>query len=310
MRATITRKRPRIATKEENADEYLNTDTRYAYQARTDYAVALLNPFKLMSVRIPDLSCYPTAVYTHQRNFNWVVTPAANTTNNQILVVYFGGGGNTFYQFYQGDANNPSFGSLTNNTWEPSILDTSLNQRFRTSRLVTAGVRMKFSGNDSNNQGTVTIVPVPAGVATPSQNLDTTLWRTGNMGELNQIPGALLAPITSGCVYRYQPQDADSFKMVTTHATAATVLTSNPFGAVIIATSGIAANSTFIVEIAASYEAIQSDINTGIDAAKGPADPVAQAFGMDIAGRSSNVFTVESERMNIEAPIRQVLKGY
>jgi len=310
MKATISRKRPRLATKEENADEYLNTDTRYAYQARTDYAIALLNPFKLMTVRIPDLSCYPTAVYTQQRNFNWVITPVGNTTNNQVLVVYFGGNGNTFYQFYQGDGNNPSFGNATNNTWEPSILDTSLNFRCRSSRLVSAGVRIKFSGNDSNNQGTMSIAPVPAALAKPTQDLGDNMWKTADMGALNQVPGALLAPITSGGVYRYQPQDADSFRMVTTSSTAGTLLTSDPFGAVIIALSGVASNSTFIVEIAATYEGIQADINTGIDSAKGPADPVAQAFGMDIAGRSSNVFTVDTERMNIEAPIRQVLKGY
>jgi len=310
MRATITRKRPRIATKEENADEYVNADGRYAYQKRTDYAVTLLNPFKMMQVRIPDLSCFPTGVYTQERNFIWPVSSAGAANNNQILVVYFGAG-NSFYNFYQGDANNPSFGQMTNGTWAPGILDGGIETRYVSSRLVSAGVRIKFTGNDNNNQGTLSVVPAPRSLVTaPAAALSNNIWNTANMGALNQVPGALLAPITSGAVYRYQPQDATAFQMNDCYSLSTQLDDVPCYAAVIIATSGLSATSSFIVEIAATWEGICANTNNGTDAAKGPADPVAQAFGMDQAGRAANVFTVESERMNIDAPIRQVLRGY
>jgi len=310
MRATITRKRPRVATKEENVDEYLNDDGKYAPQKRTDYALTLLNPFKLMTVRIPDLSCFPTGVYTQQRNFNWVVSSVAAATNNQILVVYFGSG-NTFTQYYQGDANQPAFGQMTSTTWAPGILDPGLDTRYYSSRLVSAGVRVKYSGNDNANQGTFTTVPVPRSLLpTPATDLTNQLWDTGSMSALQSVPGGMLAPVTSGAIWRYQPQDATAFQMNPTFTTAAQLDDYGCYGAVIIAASGVAANSTFIVELAATWEGICVGINNGTDSAKGPADPVAQAYGMDIAGRSANVFTVDAEARNIEGPIRQVLKGY
>lgn len=292
--------------------DVMSVNTPYAPQGRSDYALTLLNPWKKMQTRIPDLSSFPTATFSIESKFPWTVQSGATlATNNQILLItlasqpvieYFGGSG--------AGANQGVVSTVT----APAVVDTSITTRYKTARLVSAGVRIRFAGNDTNTVGQIYAMAVPAdrnqsGVAhTAGSTLDLSADTV-----ISAQPGIQISPLVEGVELRYQPQEANNFNFWSVNNSAFAYNAVFAFGSFMIYATQFsnAAQPQFTVELTANYEALPIANNIGLEAMKGPNDPVAQAHGMEVVGRAANVFTATpaSEAINIVAPIRSLMSG-
>lgn len=300
----IVRKRPRTQHLQSNVDEYLNDEAAPNRQGRLDYAMTLINPFKNMGARIPDLSCFPTVTIQQTQNFSW--SPTGNlAANQQGLFINFAS--QPSWSFINGDAV-ATYGLTKDGLASTGVKfsDPALLAKVSQVRLVSAGVRISWAGNEANNQGQIIAVPLPRTLSYQRTDWKTT-FATDNEA-LNDMPGAYMGPMSAGLVYRYQPQDSLNFQMVDTMQTSPTLWGQVGFGGVYIQTSGAGAGPVFLVEIVGNYEGIPAS-NSSLVRATSPADPVSQAFGMSTASSLSNVFSRTNEKQQIEAPVRKILQS-
>lgn len=289
----------------------MSVNTPYAPQGRSDYALTLLNPWKKMQTRIPDLSSFPTATFSIESKFPWTVqggtTPA---TNNQVLLITMNS--QPVIEYVVGDGGAAQGAPSTVNA--AAVADASIQTRYKSARLVSAGVRIRFAGNDTNTVGQIYAMAVPFDRAGSSltHTAGATLDLSSNL-IIGQQPGIQISPLVEGVEVRYQPQEANNFNFYNVSNTVGGYVGSAAFGQFMVFATAF--NNTvqpqFTVELTANYEALPIANNIGLEAMKGPNDPVAQAHGMEVVGRAANVFTATpaSEAINIVAPIRSLMSN-
>lgn len=285
-----------------------------ARQARTDYAATLINPELSLGARIPDLACYPTAVWTTEYHQPITISNGATTTNNQILALAL----NTCPQIncYTG-TNGTSPGTLVTTTTPGSsstpilIGDTvaAYQGRYKSARLVSAMIKMTWAGQDNATEGTIlgtyqvpeygsTVAPATVNFAQASA------WAT--------LPDAYTGPLKNGIVMRYKPVDAGSFDMQPMYSQPSVGLA--PMGTwwgffyINIIPAATTASTTFQLDVICNWEGTLTSNVQGIKTGMSGADPGALAHGLNAAGSSDQAFaaTASSWSKNVDGVLRSV----
>lgn len=295
----------------QGADVALATSHYVVKQGRQDYAMTLIDPWAKLDCRIPDLACFPTATYTVEHNFEWnVAATNVATTNTQLLRVFMHG--SAYYGFY--NAFNITTGAPVASSqqqlpaFNTGTIPNGISSLYKSARVVSAGIKVSWAGNDSVTTGTIYSCYVPSdqgytsgqnqvGFATPSA------WT----GQQEMYMG----PMRLGAMCRYKPQDSASFDMLGTGAIPFADTTYIPgFGSFYIGVNAPldTAGLKFNVNLVINYEALVVGSNLGIDTGVSDADPAALAHGLNIAGRSLSAFgaSASSEENNVRAPARLV----
>lgn len=296
----------------QGTDLALATTHYVVNQSRADYALTLVDPWAKLDCRIPDLACYPTATFTIDHVFEWnpdVTTVAA--ANSQLLRV--GMHGSSFGCFYpafnvtggvSGDVK--GFSALPS---MPSGITGGIATLYKSARVVSAGIKVTWAGNDSNTTGTIYCTYVP-GDATSVVAARPVLYDTA--AAWTSVNEHYMGPMRLGCIARFKPHDTGAFDMKTTAAiTAADASTYPQFGDFYVAVNpgtGVT-GLKFNVQLSINYEGLVTGNNVGIDTGVSAADPVALAHGMNVAGRCLTSFaaTAASENDNIRTPSRLVV---
>lgn len=309
----------------------ITSDKYVIRQGRTDYAMTLIDPFKRIPVRIPDLASYETVTFTNELHGQWKVSPTSETTavGNQILVVNLSPGG--WVSTYSG-------GTGTNTTGAGSapftqqIGGSNTQTRYKAARLVSAAVKITYSDNDTNTAGEILGAFIPADYGCLSRN-DTGLYNwTGGAGlDANGYPvganydlstdvsngGAKLkslvanyyeGPLRSGVMIRYKPQDALSFNMDTIKANTGTTVYTQTFGVFVIECLPVTATTMMQVDIVCNYEGVLKNNDLGLLTGVSESDPGALAHGINAAGKSATAFasTGGSLALNVDSVIKSV----
>lgn len=305
MKGTLTRSTyPTDYKKREYLREALESKLHIAYQKRTDYAKTLLDPWSKMQVRTPDLSSYPTLTWSQEANFVWTVnTSSINGTNSEILVVALAGTTyNNCLRYYcaGGSVTAGSWGHYSNGLTEvgPNKEATS-----KLARTVSAGVRVSFAGNDSNCSGTLKAYTIPYARTITSTN---TLADWVAQETTENLPDFIQVPLTKGVNVRFSPRSSLDFNMVGTKKAETWNMASDCLFQylMVIEASGVADNTPLMVNIVCNQEGL-SAVSGVAEAQRGPSDPQAAGFGMEIGGGMPQCFPGDdlSVKQNISSPI-------
>lgn len=285
-------------------DAYLAL-SKVAPQARTDYARSLLNPFLRLPVRIPDLCSYPTAVVTQESHVTWTPNNHTSNTNTNMFLIMITSSfqANAWYSTAQGMDFPGQYGWLTNGATPLEVGVTKIAS-YKQARVVSAGFRVTFAGNDSNSQGTLRACTYAGGINLTGAGVGTDI---GSATVLQQQQDFTQVPLTKGLIGRYAPRDSDDFVMREIKAGMSGTLTNytDPWCFVIEAT-GNAANVPLHVDIVVNWEALLGPDGVTQDAAKGPCDPQAAGFGMEVCGALPGIFPGDDDsvREHITYPMK------
>lgn len=293
-------------------DETIKDKKVPAKQGPTDYAHSLIDPWSAVQPRIPDLSCYPTAVAREEAHFTWTVDTSGTATNAQILVVelseYLG------YFYCQGPAG-ASAGGYNTGTLSAKGIGGDLVSRFDKFRVVSAGARVRFADNDSATKGVIYAITIPG--TNDDANLGTSQGspyvNCSNLGPLDLSTdaqwaaqkGVYMGPLVHGAVARYQPNDAFSFTMVRPYASASTAQITN-YGKLIFYVTGLANGTILQVDIVANIEAIPVSNNIGIAVAPSPTSTNSLEAGLAVASGAENTFG--NNAMEVDQNVTGVLR--
>lgn len=226
------------------------------HQSRTAYAETLINPEMQLEVRIPDMSCYPTACFTAEKHISYPVIKYNDTTDNCILVVPLQG--NPGIEYFQGYYSNQSGGTgtpgnkSTGNSNPASNFNpvlSSISTKFMSARLVSAILKVTWAGNDSQTSGHIYGAHVVStNTMTGATQLNgTDVYRNstwnGTLGATlanpplydkaawARLPDFHSGPMSKGVCLRYKPVDASAFSMDTVFSdTQLDITGSNPTG--------------------------------------------------------------------------------
>lgn len=317
-------------------NDVLSHKSKLAPQRRTAYAETLINPFKEMPVRIPDLSSYPTATFSQELHYTWTVNTLTTNANNQLLVIQMGQ--DMIYYHCQGSLSAVVKGAKTGaaaiadfGNAPVAIGDTDLDSRWLKYRVVSAAAQVKFADNDTNTKGLISGIFIPGdmintavqntgvqqgqfniswGGSGSTGNFDS-LYNLTSMDKINKYAGACTAPLVDGMTVRYAPCDGSSFEMVpVTDATVALVAGARGqqnFGSLVFCVEG---HSDVVLQVTVSIncEGIPKSDVIGIETAKGPSDPSAAGHGMEVAGGLATAFPADPKSVasNITTPLRLV----
>lgn len=258
------------------------------------YAATLLDPFTFKGVRIPDLSCFPTATLNTEVTGLWSpVVTAANNTQAFVFDLCPDGGGQC--QLVLGENSSGTKGNrdtagtnfISGSTGKANFT-ASVQDRFAAARLVSAGIKVEFAGNDSTTKGSLNIVALTSNGVDVSGDAaaSTTYW-----SNITEPLLAVTAPYKrrnfyAGPAYKgvhgtYRPMDGGSFVMATTKL-------ASPFsyGGFVVSLSGLGIADTapsFIVSMCCNWEGIVSDNTFGMEQEAVYANTASLEAGMGAA---------------------------
>lgn len=260
-------------------------------QPKGDYARTLIDPFGVSGVRIPDLSCYPTATYRSEKQISWVPQFDGTGTNSSTAMV-IDLSPDPQYQLLKGaECSDAGKRRLLNPTGSSvpeykAPLSTNLGTRFARARLVSAAVIVRYSGNDSECQGTISIVNDCGSVV------------DGNLNLLNDVSAANVnnataqklfykGPLKNGAAAVYRPLDSAAFAMKK-------IDTSWCYGQFVISIQGAKVTANLLplleVHIVANFEGVISDNTAGVDEEAFAMDTQATEYGLSAATVHSSCF--------------------
>lgn len=253
-------------------------------QPKGDYARTLIDPFGVSGVRIPDLSCYPTATYRCEKQLSWV--PQYSTTTDSSTAMVIDLCPEPQYQLLNGPestipgvrrAANPPQTAVPNYIGD---LSTGLQTRFDRARLVSAAVIVRYSGNDTECQGSIAIVNECGSVLDANLNIANNVT-AGTVSDPTQQKVFYKGPLKNGAIAVYRPLDSAAFAMKKTDSTTC-------FGQFVISITGTAKTAANLtpqldVHIVANYEAVVKDNTQGIDEEAFAMDTEATEYGLSAA---------------------------
>lgn len=198
------------------------------YQSPSSYAQSLLDPFKYQDVRIPDLSTHPTGVFSVTKDLTFTYNAATSSSDGGSAWL-IGLGSVPFYQTVVPAANG--------NRIQGVDLAGKCRTNFSQARLVSAGVVMRYNGNDSNCSGNITCAvlsaldpvggktaidgsgvvastPIHASASTfvAGSNKASEFWeKVGDGSSLAAVRNSYFGPVVDGCRMTYRPLDSDDF---------------------------------------------------------------------------------------------------
>lgn len=296
-------------------------------QGRSDYAMTLINPFIYLNARVPDLACYPTAVFTVRKTFPFTVKNTNDLNNQGIIHIALATLPTmTYHQNRNGGTPGNFVGGSTTYLGDPNNYTST---KYRASRLVSAMLKVSYAGSDTDTEGLISATYIPpemtakvtTGTATntyggmdPQQNLSIYGYcYTADTWEMAR--DYYSGPLKNGAVARFKPVDSSSFDMrpISNNSPAGSGLsftTPYSFGDIICEIApGLSTTSTTVqVEISLNFEALlastMSDANIGISGA----DPIALAHGLNAAGMSATAFsaTQASWARNVDDVLRSI----
>lgn len=285
-----------------------STHVYNARQARTDYAATLIDPTLNLGCRIPDLACYPTAVWTteYHQPFQFINTNTA--TNNMVMQVSLMTCPRV--QCYQG-SNGTTPGALTTtgpasaaSPLQVGDTDTNLKARFKAARLVSGIAKLTFAGNDTITEGTIYASYLPPDYGGTYAYAPQLAW---DAAQWSANPGYYNGPLKNGACIRYKPSDGTAWDMQITEANG---LKPAPFGIMVFMISVPASTTslTFQLDIVLNWEGLLANNQTGIPPAISGADPGALAHGLNAAAESDGEFaaTATAWAKNVDAILRSV----
>jgi len=260
-----------------------------AYQKKGAYAGTLIDPFHVQDVRIPDLACYPTGTFQVETEFLWAPTVGTNNDSTAITIYW---SGNPSWVYTQGNSGLAP-GSVTN-AQTNNYLSTTTPTNFSAVRLVSAGVLVKFAGNDTNTAGMITAVQ------NAGQHSGPVLQYPDNVFFANAVVTAqatkrsvfYAGPSREGCIATYRPLDSTSFSM---SLVSNTVGSNRCYGVTTIALHGITAGAQFTVQLVANLEGLVSDNTTGFEQGQVCMDSAAFEHGLQAASQVSGVLPGDNE---------------
>lgn len=312
----------------------ITSDKYVLRQGRTDYALSLIDPFKRIPVRIPDLACYETVTFTNEYHGQWKVSPtsAATDTGNNILLVGLHPGGWMDTIAGNGAGTNAANPRIH---WQPGSSNTA--GRYKAARLVSAAIKITYSDSDTSTAGEIIANFIPSDYAVifkpdgsavipwngtaPAGGLNTSGLPSTSNYDLTGDPGlggsklkALCGnyyegPLRNGCYVRYKPQDSDSFDMTFVPRASQSDNIANKFGCFLIEALPAITSGTvsFQVDFVANYEGILLNNDLGIIAGVSMSDPGALAHGINAAAKASSAFGANGG--SIAVNVDQILKS-
>lgn len=205
------------------------------YQSPSSYAQSLIDPFRYQDVRIPDLATHPTGVYTVSADIPWSYLAPGGTvlsTAGNSFIVALGA-----IPFFQSILSGTAAGS---GRVKGTDLAQTVRPNFSQSRLVSAGLIMRYNGNDANSTGNITCAvlsaldvvggqisygtdvsdsPISASAVSPfvAGTNANNFWTTqvGGGTALGKVRNSYFGPVVDGCRMTYRPLDSDDFGMRT-----------------------------------------------------------------------------------------------
>lgn len=271
-----------------------NTDVQRYMLSLNPYLQALLDPFNIHGVRIPDLVTTPSGtISTVLRNtmvcsaagfgaiaFGLSVTTATGIFNSALgSLVPYPSGYHIGCVSGTGAANTDLFGAatctnLTLTNWSAS--NSGIPLIYRQARLVSAGLSIRFVGNYTNCEGRI------LGVSLPRDSLRT-LGAVLTTAKLLDQPGIRSVPVNNaggnnaGLTLFYYPQDDISLAYTDVNGTYSAVSGIPAWargGELIVGMVGCAASAEFEYVLCLNYEGIplSSSMNL-ISTQVSPADP-------------------------------------
>lgn len=255
-------------------DTISSSKGRVVHQKLGDYAATLVDPWTHRNVRIPDLASYPTSPYTCEYEFLWspgVVNSAASTS---ALIVDINS--NPQFSFLNGMEAAATMG--TNRT-VTTALSSTITSRYTMGRVVSAGICVKFAGNDSNSAGMLYGVNRASGLAGPGVNYNNTSTAAPEVTNPTQQQTYYAGPLREGVILTYRPLDADSFAMQSTAGTGV-------YGQFIICMNGLPMSPSapsFNVHIVVNCEGIIINNTLGLEQGGACVMPASYHFGLQAA---------------------------
>lgn len=291
------RKLPQTYKKAEYYRDAYFSVRKIAPQARTDYARSLLNPFLRLPARIPDLSSYPTAIYTQESHIAWFPNNAGGTSNNNIFAIIIASTNqaNPMYAVANGENAIGTYGQITNAV---SLKDVGFDKSasYEYARVVSAAAKVTYAGTDAQNNGTIR----GCTIAWPRALAGTFVGSVfGTVEAFQQQQDFVQLPITNGIIARYAPRDAEDFQMREVLNLGTTTITNylRPFMFIFECVNN-AANVPLHVDITVNFEALAGVNGTIPESARGPCDAQATGLGMEMVGSLPNVFSGSDDSVN------------
>lgn len=302
------------------SDKITENSNKKSGQRPADYCKTLVDPWSDLSVRIPDLACYPTAAFKQELNYVWNVSAVATNGNNQMLVIDLAETLGLFHcQGYQATAGVYTAGALNVTKIGPS----NLSQYYDQFRVVSAGVKVQFADADTNTKGIIwgATFPTSSEGIQLNSNYQSSPWlecKAGNPCDLstqaliNNAKGVYSGPITDGVCLRYQPASATSFQMIRGIDTPSASQYFN-FGRMVVIVDGLSTNDTRTLHcsIVVNIEAIPLTGNPSqIATSPSPVDGNALDAGLNAAGQMSPAFAASPGDIasNVTSVIRYLNK--
>lgn len=313
--------------------------SQLAYQGPSKYALSLIDPFNYKGVRIPDLACHPSAVYSLE--FDDTVTlqfgATGGTVSQGIIIPLCGNAGAKFY------AND---GSTTVQT--PFGNTQQIYQTYSLARIVSAQVIIKFAGNDADMSGSLvgcffqasdnasgnlnsgqTMAVMLNQAATTANSAFTNLLTvgtkdagTGAQPAFMKRRGAYMGPIADGLKLQFRPADADDFiyRGVTngtssTAATAGNATYNVPIydincGFMLGIVGGtVGASRQFTISVTINLEALPVDDSSGQQGIGTYVNPQAQAYGLNVAANCPACTSATATELNAQKTLVRSLSG-
>nr|QXP07792.1 MAG: putative capsid protein [Arizlama virus] len=241
------------------------------------YAATLIDPFNFKGIRIPDLACYPTCTFSLETSLTWVPVTAGDDTNTTALVVDLNR--DPQYQAMQGS----SGGHAGNRVGAAVPIATNLSALYKSSRLVSAGVVVKFAGNDSNCKGAISIVNYP-GFDAIGVTLNKTTTYANEVNYPERSVNFYYGPVREGAAAYYRPVDTSCFEI-------GPIAQVDCFGVFIISLRGIDTTSppTFTVDIQTNWEGIPNGAMIGSDMLSSTMDIGAFQRGLEAGASTMDV---------------------
>jgi len=291
-----------------NEANVITSDRYVSRQARTDYALTLIDPFKKIPARIPDIASYETVCFTNEihDHVSLLAESTATGDNNFLTVVNLSPGAWTKFYCGANFATDPGRKSTVSG-WQPGGANTKT--RYKSARLVSAVVKLTHADLDTNTAGEIIggFLPGDYGVYDVGGSAGSMEWNgtvgagldaNGNPDTLNYkvttstelkaiLSNYYEGPIKNGVCIRYKPQDANSFDMKGCVADGEYQLQS--FGCFLIAARP-ASTMRFNIDIVMNYEGILMSNDLGLIAGVSDADPGALAHGINAAAKVPSAF--------------------
>jgi len=224
-------------------------------QPRGLYAASLLDPWNHKNVKIPDLSCYPTTTFTATTEFLWKPvydsTGATSTTALYFDITATG----AQWQYAKGYESNSNGGNRTGAV--SKLISTAGRALYRASRPVSAGIRIRFAGNDTNSEGQISMVAEPGFYGGTSDGNAASTWFNAIMNP-QQTKSYYIGPQKEGASAIYKPLDSQAFAMYLTDL-------GTTYGTFIVGLSGNETPGPFTVELIVNYEGTLLDTTTGLE---------------------------------------------